>query len=180
MTALIPRVQIFKDVPEKVSSVSLRRDLSTGTYVAVMRFQTLASLAHFRCFGRRSGNALHLIDTEGEILIEPFIKMVYGGPEGEDIRSVECKLEIDQDAHWARLMRFIHRYADVNGLAFKETKSGSIQNYSVADNRLREDFTALAESRHLQPYERLLGRLAIAKPAARFQNRPRLQSLVTR
>ncbi|MBE7385710.1 MAG: photosystem II reaction center protein Psb28 [Leptolyngbya sp. SIO1E4] len=123
MAALIPCVQIFKDVPEKVSSVSLRRDLSTGTYVAVMRFQTLASLAHFRCFGRRSGKTLYLIDTEGEILIAPFIKMLYGGPEGEDIRSVECQLEIGQDTHWERLMRFMHRYADANGLTFRETGS---------------------------------------------------------
>jgi len=123
MTALIPCVQIFKDIPEKVNSVSLGRDLSTGTYVAVMRFQTLPSLAHFRCFERRSGNTLHLIDTEGEILLEPFIKMLYGGPEGEDIRSVECKLEIDQDAHWERLIRFMHRYAEANGLAFRETES---------------------------------------------------------
>ena len=123
MTAPIPCVQLFRDVPEKVNSVTLKRDLSTGTYVAVMRFQTLASLAHFRCFGRRSAKALHLIDTEGEILIEPFIKMLYGGPEGEDIRGIECKLEIDQDTLWERLMRFVHRYADANGLTFRETDS---------------------------------------------------------
>ena len=72
MTAQTPCVQIFKDVPEELSSVSLRRDPSTGNHVAVMRFQALDSLEHFLSFRKRSLNALHLIDSEGEILVAPF------------------------------------------------------------------------------------------------------------
>lgn len=133
MTALIPCVQIFKDIPEKLNSVSLRRDLPTGNYVAVMQFRTLASLAHFRCFRRGLADALHLIDTEGEILVEPSIKMLYGGPKGQDLRSIECKLEIDQDDCWERFIRFMRRYADANGLICKETGSDGQSNFENAD-----------------------------------------------
>ena len=121
MAVPIPCVQIFKDIPEKVSSVSLGQNLSTGNHVAVMRFQTLPSLAHFLCLRRRSSSVLHLIDLEGEIFIEPSIKMFYGGPEGEDLRSVECKFEIDRDDRWKRFMRFIHRYTEANTLTDGET-----------------------------------------------------------
>jgi photosystem II Psb28-2 protein len=121
MTTQLPCVQIFKDVPEDISGVSLRRDVSTGTHIAIMRFESLSSLDHFRSFRKSSANALHMIDTEGEILIEPSgIKMYYGGPEGEDLKGVECKLEIDRDDHWERFMRFMHRYAEANDLAYGE------------------------------------------------------------
>ena len=123
MTAQTPCVQIFKDVPEEVSSVSLRRDPSTGDHVAVMRFEALESLDHFRSFRKSSANALHLIDSEGEILAAPSgIKMFYGGPEGEDLKGVECKLVIDQADHWDRFMRFMHRYAEAKGLAYGESE----------------------------------------------------------
>ena len=39
MRAPTPGVQIFEDLPEKVGSVSLNNDLTTGTQIAVwMRF----------------------------------------------------------------------------------------------------------------------------------------------
>ena len=50
------------------------------------------------------------------------IKMYYGGPEGEDIKRVECKLEIDRDDHWERFMRFMHRYSEANGMAYGESE----------------------------------------------------------
>lgn len=124
MSAQTPCVQIFKDIPEEINSVSLRRDPSTGIHVAIMRFQALASIEHFLSFRKSSRNALHLIDAEGEILITPSgVKMFYGDLEGEDLKGVECKLEIDQDDHWERFMRFMHRYAEANGLAYTETES---------------------------------------------------------
>ncbi|EKU96374.1 photosystem II reaction center protein Psb28 [Leptolyngbya sp. PCC 7375] len=120
----IPSVQIFKNIPEEISGVSLRRDPSTGTHVAVIRFEALASIEHFLSFRKSSRNALHLIDTEGEILIMPSgVKMFYGDLEGEDLKGVECKLEIDRDDHWERFMRFMHRYAEANGLAYGESES---------------------------------------------------------
>ncbi|MEO1400955.1 MAG: photosystem II reaction center protein Psb28 [Cyanobacteria bacterium J06635_1] len=126
MITQMPCVQIFKDIPEEISGVSLRREPSTGIHVAVMRFEALASIEHFLSFRKSSRNALHLIDTEGEILIEPSgVKLFYGGPEGEDLKAVECKLEIDQEDHWARFMRFMHRYAEANGLAYGEPEGDS-------------------------------------------------------
>ena len=124
MISQIPCIQIFKDIPEEISGVSLRRDPSTGTHVVVMRFEALASIEHFLSFRKSSRNALHLIDTEGDILITPSgVKMFYGDLEGEDLIGVECKIEIDQEEHWERFMRFMHRYAEANGLAYGETES---------------------------------------------------------
>lgn len=126
MTTQTPRVQIFQDVPEEVSGVSLGRDSSRGIHIALMRFQALASLEHFLSFRKSSANVIHLIDSEGEITIKPAgIKLFYGGPEQEDLKGVECKLEIDRDDHWERFLRFMQRYADVNGLAFGETEPAS-------------------------------------------------------
>ena len=124
MTAQMPCVQIFKDIPEDISNVSLRRDVSTGAHIAVMEFESLASIEHFLSFRKSSANALHLLDSEGEILIEPSgVKLFYGGEDGEDLKRVECKLEIDQDEHWERFMRFMHRYADANGMAYGEPEA---------------------------------------------------------
>ena len=43
--------------------------------------------------------------------------MIYGGPEGKDLRSVECELEVDQTDHRERLSRFLQRYAAAYGLS---------------------------------------------------------------
>lgn len=92
MTTQTPCVQIFEDVPEAISSVSLRRDLARGTHIALMRFQALASLDHFLSYRKSSVNSLHLIEPSS-------IKMLYGEPEGEDLKDVECELEIARDDH---------------------------------------------------------------------------------
>lgn len=124
MSETVPSVQIFKDVPEEITSVSLRRDRDKGTHVALMRFQSLASLDHFQSFRKSSRNALHLIDSEGEILIEPAgVKLYYGGVEGDDLKGVECKLEIDRDDHWERFLRFMQRYAEAKGLGYGEREA---------------------------------------------------------
>ncbi|NER82351.1 MAG: photosystem II reaction center protein Psb28 [Leptolyngbya sp. SIO1D8] len=129
MAKLIPCIQIIRNIPEKLSSVSLGRDSLTENYVAVLRFQTIASLAHFLCFKRQSANALYLIDDEGEISIASSdIKMLYGGPEEKDPKRIECKLEIEQEDLWERFMRFIYRYAESNGLTYEETESAELFN----------------------------------------------------
>jgi photosystem II Psb28-2 protein len=121
MTTQTPCIQIFEGVPEELSGVSLRRDRATGSHVAVLQFESLASLDHFRSFRKRSRNAIHLLDEEGEVLIEPSgIQLFFGGFEGDELKRVECKLEIDRDDHWERFMRFMHRYADANNLAYGE------------------------------------------------------------
>lgn len=126
--AAVPCVQILKNVSEKVSSVSLRQDLSTGAYIIVMRFQHLASLAHFLCARKHSNNMLSLIDSEGKILVRPSINMIYEGSQEQYLRSVECKFEIDQDRLWKRFMRFIYRYAEANSLFKKESEIDHISD----------------------------------------------------
>ncbi|MEL7504619.1 MAG: photosystem II reaction center protein Psb28 [Cyanobacteria bacterium J06554_6] len=126
MVDQVPYIQIFKDLPEELSHVSLRHDPSTGTHVAVMRFQSPTSIENFLAFRRSSVNAIHLIDSEGEILVEPAgVRMYYSGPEGEDLKGFECKVEIDRSDHWDRFMRFMHRYAEAHGMAHWESKQAA-------------------------------------------------------
>jgi photosystem II Psb28-2 protein len=121
MVTQIPTIQIFAGVQEELSGVSLRRNTVSGQRSAILFFDKLESLQHFRSYWKRSGNTVHLIDEEGELLIEPTgVRLLYGGPEGEDLRRVECKLEIDQDEHWERFMRFMQRYAAANEMEYGE------------------------------------------------------------
>lgn len=121
MVTQSPSIQIFAGVQEELSGVSLRRNKLSGQRSAVLIFDKLESLEHFRSYWKRSANAVHLIDEEGEMLIEPAgVRFLYGGPEGEDLRRVECKLEIDQNDHWERFMRFMNRYAEANNMVYGE------------------------------------------------------------
>lgn len=123
MVTQIPTIQIFAGVPEELSGVSLRQGKTSGKRSAVLIFEKLESLAHFRSYWKRSANAIHLIDEEGEVLIEPTgVQLFYGGPEGDDLRRVECKLEINQDDRWERFMRFMNRYAEANEMAYGESE----------------------------------------------------------
>ncbi len=127
MVTQTPCIQIFAGVPEELSGVSLRRGKTSGKRSAILIFEKLESLEHFRSYWKSSANAVHLIDEEGELLVEPTgVQLVYGGPEGEDLRRVECKLEIDQDDHWERFMRFMNRYAEANAMVYGETGKGSL------------------------------------------------------
>ena len=124
MSQQIPSIQFFANIPEELSGVSLRRLKASGHHLAVLKFDKLASLENFLSFRKSSANALHLIDEEGEMLIEPrSFRLLYGGPEGEDLQGVECRLEIPQEEHWERFMRFMHRYAEANDLAYGEPSS---------------------------------------------------------
>lgn len=121
MVTQTPSIQIFAGVPEELSGVKLRRGKTTGKRSAVLIFERLESLEHFRSYWKRSANAVHLIDEEGEMLIEPTgVQLIYGGPEGEDLRRVECTLEIDHNGHWDRFMRFMNRYAAANAMIYGE------------------------------------------------------------
>jgi photosystem II Psb28-2 protein len=126
MVTQSPSIEIFAGVQEELSGVSLRRSKVSGQRSAVLIFDKLESLEHFRSYWKRSANAVHLIDEEGEMLIEPSgVRFLYGGPEGEDLRRVECKLEIDQNGHWDRFMRFMNRYAEVNNMIYGENGQSS-------------------------------------------------------
>jgi photosystem II Psb28-2 protein len=63
-----------------------------------------------------------LADEEGAISVTPSsVQFLFSGPEGDELKRVECKFEIEREDHWERFMRFMNRYAEVNELAYSET-----------------------------------------------------------
>ncbi len=121
MVASTPSIEFFEGIPEDLSDVSLRQNRATGVRSVLMTFTILRSIERFRSYTNRFAKALLLTDDEGQISIEPSsMKFIFGGPEGDDLQRVECRFEIDQAEHWERFMRFMHRYAEVNGMAYGE------------------------------------------------------------
>jgi photosystem II Psb28-2 protein len=121
---MVPSIQFFEGISEDLSGISFRRNRNTGNRSILMTFEQLRSLERFNSFTKRFTKALRLVDTEGAIEIEPAaVRFVYGGTEGEDLQRVECVLEVDRDDHWERLMRFLQRYAEANGMEYQEGKS---------------------------------------------------------
>jgi photosystem II Psb28-2 protein len=119
MTAPAPLIEFFAGVPEELSNVSLRRNKSTGERSVILTFTALKSLERFRSFTRRSANALFLTDEEGQLRVEPSgVKLFLGGEDGDEFQRLECQFEIDRDDHWERFMRFMHRYAEANGMSY--------------------------------------------------------------
>lgn len=124
MTDVTPSIQFFEGISEELSDVSLRRNRNTGIKSILLIFKTLRSIERFRSYTNRFAKALLLTDDEGQISIEPAsVKFIFGGPEGDDLQQVECRLEIDREDHWERFMRFLHRYAEANGMAYGEASS---------------------------------------------------------
>jgi photosystem II Psb28-2 protein len=121
MSAQPPSIQFFEGVPEALSDVSLRQNRTSGIRSVLLVFQELKSLERFRSYTKRFTNSVRLTDEEGEINIEPSsVQFIFGGPEGDDLKRVECKFEIDREDHWERFMRFMHRYAEANGMVYGE------------------------------------------------------------
>jgi photosystem II Psb28-2 protein len=121
MTAQIPTVQFYEGIFETIDNVRLRRNLDTGDRTVLLLFKQLKAIEKFQSFRSQFSKALKLIDEEGTITIEPSgIRFIFGGPEGDDLERVECTLTLDRDDYWDRLMRFLHRYADANGMAYGE------------------------------------------------------------
>ncbi|MBD2057381.1 photosystem II reaction center protein Psb28 [Oculatella sp. FACHB-28] len=121
MSAQTPSIQFFEGVPETLSDVSLRKNRTSGIRSVLLVFQELKSLERFRSYTKRFTNSVRLTDEEGEINIEPSsVQFIFGGPEGDDLKRVECKFEIDREDHWERFMRFMHRYAEANGMVYGE------------------------------------------------------------
>lgn len=121
MAAKTPTVQFYEGIPETISDVRLRQNQSTGDRSALLIFERMEAIEQFKSFRNEFSKALKMIDEEGVITIEPSgVKFIFGGPEGDDLMRVECTLDIDQDDHWDRFMRFMHRYAQANGMAYGE------------------------------------------------------------
>lgn len=121
MTSSIPTIQFFEGIPEIVSHVSLRRNRDTGVRILFLTFEQLQAIERFNSYTKEFKKAMILNDEEGEISVEPSsMKFIFGGPEGDDLQRVECKIEIDREDHWERLMRFMQRYAEANGMEYGE------------------------------------------------------------
>jgi photosystem II Psb28-2 protein len=122
MTSTTPSIQFFAGIDEELSNVSLRRN-RTGKRIVLMIFEQLKAIEGLNSFTKQSLNYMHLTDEEGEINITPSsVQFVFGGAEGDELQRVECKFEIEQDECWNRFMRFMHRYAQANGMAYGESQ----------------------------------------------------------
>lgn len=131
MTAQIPSIQFFEGIYEELSNVSLRRNRSTGVRSIVMIFDSLKAIEKLNSFTKRSSNSIILTDEEGVITVEPSsVQISFGGADGDELKRVECKVEIEREDHWERMMRFMTRYADANGMSYSETgqSTGSDSN----------------------------------------------------
>jgi len=117
-----PSIQFFAGIDEKLGNVSLRRNPNTGKRIVLMTFDQMQALEEFNSFKKKSLNSMLLKDEEGEINVTPSsTKFIFGGDEGDELRRVDCQFEIEQDDHWERFMRFMHRYADANGMAYADS-----------------------------------------------------------
>ncbi|MBW4644818.1 MAG: photosystem II reaction center protein Psb28 [Goleter apudmare HA4340-LM2] len=121
METITPSIQFFAGLFEDLSNVSLRREVRTGKRIVLMIFNQLQALQGLNSFTKPSLNSLLLTDEEGEINVTPSsTRFIFGGDEGDELMRVECKFEIEQDDHWERFMRFMHRYAEANGMEYGE------------------------------------------------------------
>ncbi|MBD2464047.1 photosystem II reaction center protein Psb28 [Oscillatoria sp. FACHB-1407] len=118
-----PFIYFFEGIPEELSDVSLRRNRSTGVRSVLLTFKQLKSIERFNSYTKRFAQGLRLVDSEGEISVEPdSVQFVFGGPEGDELVRVECKFEIQREDHWERFVRFMNRYAEANGMEYGERK----------------------------------------------------------
>ncbi len=117
--SISPRIELFDGLFEELDDVSLRRERSTGLRSAKLTFLALKALERFRSFTSGFAKALRLTDSEGVLLLEPSsTRVIFGGDDGDELRGVEFVVEIEQDDHWERFLRFMQRYAAANGMAY--------------------------------------------------------------
>ncbi|MDX2096966.1 MAG: photosystem II reaction center protein Psb28 [Leptolyngbyaceae cyanobacterium bins.59] len=121
MSSSLVTIEFFENIPETIADVSLRRNRATGERSVVLIFKELRSIEKFNSFRNRFAGALKLADEEGIITVTPdSVKFYFSGPEGDDFDKLECQFAISQDSDFERFMRFMHRYADANGMAYGE------------------------------------------------------------
>lgn len=116
---IAPSIEFFSGIPETLSHVSLRRNRSTGIHSVRFSFATLKGVQGATSFTQSSFNHLRLIDEEGTIEVYPnSTKLFWGGDDADELARFDLTFELADPAHWARFMRFMHRYAEANGLEF--------------------------------------------------------------
>ncbi|MBU6228135.1 MAG: photosystem II reaction center protein Psb28 [Cyanobacteria bacterium REEB459] len=121
MNPVAPSLGFYEGIAETIDSVSLRRHTDSDDRSLVLTFKQLKAIEAFRSFRKQFSKALKLVDEEGTITIEPAgMRFIFGGADGDDLERVECTLTLHRQDHWDRLMRFMHRYAEANGMAYGE------------------------------------------------------------
>lgn len=120
----VPRIEFFTGITEDLSNVSLQRNPQTGVKSVEMTFDQLNALERFQSFTSGFNGVLSLIDEEGDIAVTPSsCRIIFGGDEGDDLRGVTCRFDIEQEQHWERFIRFMNRYAAANGFAYGENEA---------------------------------------------------------
>ena len=126
MASNTPSIQFFAGITEELDNVSLRKNTRTGNRVIVMTFNKLKAIEGANSFTKQSLNSMLLTDEEGDISVTPSsTRFIFGGDEGDELKKVECKVEIEQEDHWERFMRFMHRYAEQNGMEYGDSPSAN-------------------------------------------------------
>lgn len=122
----IASIEFFEGISEELSNVSLRRKRFSGVRTVLLTFKELKSLEKFNSFTKKFSKSINLIDAEGVISVQPdSVKFLFGGAEGGEFQRLECEFEIDREDHWERFMRFMHRYAEANGMAYSESEKST-------------------------------------------------------
>ncbi|MGE5655942.1 MAG: photosystem II reaction center protein Psb28 [Actinomycetota bacterium] len=110
-------VQFIKGLDEEISSVSLRQRRGSSSKIVVLVFEHLQAIQKLRAYRNQISN-LWLKDEEGEIQVTPNgIKFLY--IDDDTLSKVECSFEVNSESAFERVMRFLHRYAEVNGFQFQ-------------------------------------------------------------
>lgn len=47
------------------------------------------------------------------------VKLIFGEPEGDEFQRINCAIEIEQENHWERFMRFMN-LSQANGMEYQE------------------------------------------------------------
>ncbi|MBE9169509.1 photosystem II reaction center protein Psb28 [Pleurocapsales cyanobacterium LEGE 06147] len=116
-----PAIEFFQGVSEELSNVSLRRNKNTGLRSVLLIFESLNALNKFNSFTKGPSKNLRFSDSEGDITVQPSsVKFIFGGDEGDELRRVECRFDIEREDHWERFMRFMNRYAEANDMEYGE------------------------------------------------------------
>lgn len=109
-------VQFIDGIDEELSGISLRKRRDTGTNLVVFLFENVAALEGGRSFTNKI-DRLSLQDEEGKIQVTPSgIKFMF---DEHDLAKAECSFEVNTQTELDRVMRFLHRYAEVHGFEFQ-------------------------------------------------------------
>ncbi len=110
-------VQFIEGLEEEISGVSLRKNRFSAKKTVVLTFKQVQALEKGRSFTNKIEN-LWLRDEEGAIQVYPNgIKFVF--VDDDNLSGAECSFDVEGEEAFERVMRFLHRYAEVHGFEFQ-------------------------------------------------------------